>query len=152
MASTYRLTQHTFFDEPLDSVVDFFNTPENLEKLTPSFLSFKILTPAPILMHNGAVFDYEIRLFGIKMVWQSIISNYDPPHGFVDIQLKGPYQFWHHKHSFIKHTEYVEVIDDVHYSVGYGILGRIAHALFIRKQLEAIFNYRKSIFSNRKLL
>ena len=129
----------------LDEVFAFFNRPENLEKLTPPFLRFNILTPSSLVMHNGAVFDYQIRLAGLPMRWTSLIANYDPPHQFVDIQLKGPYSFWHHKHSFVSREEGVEVIDEVHYDIGLSVLGKLAHTLVIQHQLNMIFSYREKV-------
>ena len=127
----------------LESVFDFFNRPENLERLTPRFLKFRVLTPPPLVMHNGAVFDYGIRLLGLPMRWTSIITQYDPPYSFVDIQLRGPYSFWHHKHSFAQKSEGVEVTDEVHYDVGYSLAGNILNTLLIRHQLRLIFSYRQ---------
>lgn len=129
----------------LESVFDFFNRPENLEKLTPRFLKFRVLTPAPLAMHNGAVFDYGIRLLGFPMRWTSIITHYEPPHSFVDIQLRGPYSFWHHKHSFVQREGGVEVIDEVHYDVGFAFVGNIVNALIIKHQLRLIFSHRQKV-------
>ena len=129
----------------LETVFDFFKRPENLEKLTPSFLKFSILTPPPLAMGNGAVFDYRIRLLGLPMRWTSIINHYDPPHGFVDIQLKGPYTFWYHRHRFTPKDGGVEVTDEVHYDIGFSFLGGILHELIIRHQLRMIFAHRMKI-------
>ena len=83
-------------DAPLDKVFPFFSKPENLEKLTPKTLGFKVLTPRPIPMHVGAIIDYVVTLSEIPMRWTSCISEFDPPHRAVDVQLKGPYSLWHH--------------------------------------------------------
>jgi ligand-binding SRPBCC domain-containing protein len=128
-----------------DRVFAFFNQPENLERLTPPFLRFSILTPSPLVMHNGAVFDYQIGLMGLPLRWTSIITNYEPPHQFVDVQLRGPYAFWHHKHRFVPHGDQVEVIDEVHYEVGFSMLGKLMHKLVIQHQLNAIFSYREKV-------
>ena len=126
----------------LASVFEFFNRPENLEQLTPGHLKFDMLTPSPVTMHNGAVFDYTIGLFGLPMRWTSIITNYDPPHQFVDIQLKGPYAYWHHKHGFESCSAGVRVTDDIHYEIGYSLLGRGVLRPIVQRQLESIFDFR----------
>lgn len=141
----YTLKKSINVPASLDEVFAFFNRPENLEKLTPPFLRFNILTPSPLVMHNGAVFDYQISLLGLPMRWTNLISNYDPPHQFVDVQLKGPYSFWHHRHSFVPHEGHVEVIDEVHYEVGFSVLGKLMHGLVIQHQLNAIFSHRERV-------
>ena len=130
---------------PLDKVFEYFNRPENLDELTPPFLRFSILTPPPMIMHNGAVFDYKIHLMGLPMRWSSIIAEYEPPHHFVDVQLRGPYSFWHHRHGFSQKEGCVEVTDDVHYEIGFSLIGQLVHALVIKRRLNTIFGYREKV-------
>lgn len=129
----------------LETVFEFFNRPENLQKVTPDILNFSIMTPSPVQMHNGAVFDYKISLLGVPMHWRSIITRYNPPYEFVDIQLKGPYKFWHHHHEFEIVEGGVLVRDTVTYDVGWGFLGWILNNVFIRRQLEWIFSKREHV-------
>ena len=83
-----------------DDVFNFFSMPENLVKITPKSLSFTILTPKPIDMEKGTLIDYTISLMGFPVHWRTLISDYNPPHSFIDQQIKGPYAFWHHTHTF----------------------------------------------------
>jgi ligand-binding SRPBCC domain-containing protein len=138
----YALKRSLTVPGSLETAFEFFNRPENLEQLTPSNLRFHILTPSPVAMHNGAVFDYTIGLFGVPMRWTSIITNYCPPHHFVDIQLKGPYAYWHHKHSFESRPDGVEVTDEIHYEIGYSLLGKVVLRPLVKRQLESIFAFR----------
>ncbi|NQV35671.1 MAG: SRPBCC family protein [Phycisphaeraceae bacterium] len=138
----YTLKRSITVPGTVDTVFEFFNRPENLERLTPDSLKFSMLTPSPVCMHNGAVFDYTIGLFGIPMRWTSVITNYDPPHQFVDIQLKGPYAFWHHRHSFESKGDEVEVTDEIHYEIGMWFIGNWLIKPFIQRQLNTIFSYR----------
>src|SRR5690606_10238669 len=85
---------------PLDAVFPFFDRPENLERITPPWMRMQTITPEPVSMHVGSVIDYVVRVRGIPMRWTSIITEYDPPHRFVDVQLRGPYSLWHHLHTF----------------------------------------------------
>ena len=92
----YEINTTQFIEKPIEVVFDFFSKPENLERITPKNLSFKILTPTPIKMEKGALIDYTIKIIVVPIHWRTYISDYDPPHKFVDQQIKGPYSFWHH--------------------------------------------------------
>jgi hypothetical protein len=140
---TSRITRSQFINQPVEKVFEFFNTPENLGKLTPPEMSWRILTPKPLRMSVGKIFDYSIRLFGVPMTWKSIITDFDPPYSFVDEQLTGPYRFWHHSHVFEKANGGTLVKDEVHYLVPLGIFGRILEVLFIKRQLKRIFDFRR---------
>ena len=138
----YELHQELIVPKPIDEVFAFFDRPENLDKLTPSFLKFKILTPSPITMNTGTMIDYTVTNFGLPMRWTSVINEYDPPNHFVDIQLKGPYSFWHHRHEFVAEGDQTRVIDHITYDIGFGVFGKIAHLLFVKRQLKKIFAHR----------
>ena len=116
--------------------------------ITPKSLSFNILTPIPIRMEKGSLIDYTIRLFGIPIHWRTLISDYEPPFRFVDQQIKGPYTFWHHTHTFQQVDGGVQIIDKVKYSLPMGWLGTLAHSIWVRKDLEKIFEHRKTVIQN----
>lgn len=142
---TWTLRREQFVDLPRDEVFDFFKRPENLEALTPKDLGFTILTPRPIAMNAGSLIDYTVRIAGIPLHWRTLISRYEPPSLFVDQQLKGPYALWHHTHRFLEHDGGTKVVDEVVYALGWGWLGRLAHALFVRRRLEHIFDHRAAV-------
>ena len=144
----YSLKRKQFIKLPIEKVFDFFSKPENLEKITPSSLSFKIITPIPIDMSKGALIDYTIKLFFYPVHWRTIISDYNPPYSFIDQQIKGPYKFWHHSHKFKEVNDGVEIIDNVKYSVPFGVVGRLAHKIWIRNELNKIFDYRMKIIND----
>jgi ligand-binding SRPBCC domain-containing protein len=127
-----------------DQVFPFFADAANLNVLTPDWLDFRILTPLPIAMRQGALIDYRIGLKGIPMRWRTLISRWDPPHAFVDEQVKGPYLLWHHTHEFIPRSregrDGTLCIDHVRYK---HLGGPIAEALLVRKDLDRIFAYRQ---------
>jgi len=139
----HTLKQEQALAAPLEVVFPFFARPENLEKLTPNSLDFRVLTPSPIPMHVGAIIDYVISMNGFPMRWTTAISEYDPPHRFVDVQLKGPYSFWHHTHTFEAHGDRTVIRDEVNYALPAGPLGILAHSLIVRRQLKTIFNFRR---------
>src|SRR5690242_13311754 len=99
------MTVHTFhrktrIAQPVERVFDFFSRAENLEAITPPFLRFRILTPPPIEMHEGALIEYGLRIHGLPMRWVTRIEEWSPPHRVIDIQLRGPYRLWRHTHVF----------------------------------------------------
>ena len=145
---TFEINMKQYINKPLEVVFEFFSKPENLEMITPKSLSFNILTPTPIKMEKGSLIDYTIRLFGISIHWRTLISDYEPPFRFVDQQIKGPYTFWHHTHTFKLVEGGVEIIDQVKYSLPLGWLGTLAHAIWVRKDLEKIFEYRKTVIQH----
>lgn len=127
---------------PLDAVFPFFAAAENLERITPPELRFKILTPMPVDMRLGTLLDYRLSLFGVPFHWHTEIAAWEPPHRFVDVQLRGPYALWAHTHTF-EETESGTLVDDhVRYRLPLSPLGELALPL-VRRQLERIFTYRR---------
>ena len=144
--STPRRGKHvleTTADLPLavQEVFDFFANAENLERITPPELAFRILTPTPIEIGEGVLIDYRLRLFGVPFGWRTRISRWEPPHRFVDEQLRGPYRTWVHTHTFAESGDGTLMIDRVEY----GLPGQpVSHLVLplVRRQLDRIFRYR----------
>jgi ligand-binding SRPBCC domain-containing protein len=125
-----------------DEVFPFFADASNLARLTPGWLKFQIITPTPIDMREGAVIDYRISMFGIPMYWRTLITVWEPPFRFVDEQLRGPYHYWRHEHTF-EETEGGTILGDlVEYSAPFGAL---SDKLFVAGNLRRIFNYRATV-------
>lgn len=139
----YTLDQRQIVRRPLDEVFEFFANPRNLEQLTPPFLNFRILTPEPIEMREGALIDYRISIRGIPLRWRTRIEDFEPMRSFVDIQLRGPYRSWRHLHAFSAIDDGTEVRDRIEYSLPLGPVGRLAHAFVVKRDLDAIFAYRR---------
>lgn len=133
-------------------VFPFFERPENLSRIVPSWLRFRILTPSPITMSVGTLIDYTIRWLAFPMRWRTLITTHRAPECFVDEQIQGPYSHWQHAHRFRSAEGGTRMDDEVVYAVPGGFAGRILHRLLIRPQLEAIFDYRaraiEAIFQN----
>jgi ligand-binding SRPBCC domain-containing protein len=129
---------------PAEQAFQFFTDAHNLESITPPWLDFKVATPGPIEMRPDALIEYRLKLRGVPVRWRTRIEAWEPPRRFVDVQLRGPYAFWEHTHTFEPDGQSAVVIGDrVRYALPFGPLGRIAHATFIRRDLERIFDYRE---------
>lgn len=134
---------------PLGEVAQFFEDPQNLGELTPGFLHFQIKSEGPLEMREGALIDYTIRLHGVPMRWKTRIERYVPGVEFVDFQVEGPYKYWHHRHTFRETPRGTEIGDTVTYELPLGLLGKAAHACFVKRQLDAIFSYRAEVVRER---
>ena len=145
MNKEYILEKLQFISKSKAEVFDFFKAPENLKKITPENLNFKITTPSPILMKEGTLIEYIIKLFGVSIYWRTLISEYNPPHSFRDLQLNGPYDVWDHTHIFKDCKNGVMMIDKVKYSIPFGIIGRLAHFVWVKAELRRIFNHRYKV-------
>lgn len=121
----------------------FYCDAFNLERITPPFLKFRILTPPPISMQQGTLIDYQLSLFGLPFRWRTLIEEWKPGERFVDRQFSGPYALWQHTHTFeALGPDRTLVRDRVEYRLPFGLPGRIAHRLWVRQTLDAIFDYR----------
>lgn len=131
-------------DGSLDTVFRFFADAGNLEVLTPPELHFRILTPLPIEMGEGARIAYQLRLFGVAFGWRTRISVWEPGRRFVDLQERGPYRLWEHEHVFEADGGRTRVGDRVRYELPLQPLGELAHPI-VRRQLDRIFAYRSEV-------
>lgn len=126
---------------PLDEAFAFFADPYNLEAITPPWLHFRIVE-APALLGTGALIRYRLRLVGIPVGWLTEIRAWDPPHRFMDVQLRGPYRLWEHRHTLTAADGSTRIGDEVRYRLPLGPLGRLVRRLIVRRWLDAIFDYR----------
>jgi len=126
-----------------ERVFEFFKDPYNLERITPPWLRFEVEDASDARVREGTRIRYRLAWQGIPMRWESVISDYREDHEFVDQMTRGPYARWHHRHLFKPVAGGVEMRDVVSYRLPLGPLGTLAHALVVRRQLEAIFDYRR---------
>jgi ligand-binding SRPBCC domain-containing protein len=139
----YHIEREQFISRPLEEVFPFFSDARNLERLTPDFLRFEILAAGPIRMAAGTVIDYRIRLFGLPRRWRTLIEVFEPPRRFIDVQVSGPYAAWRHLHEFEAAPGGTRMRDRVDYAMPFGPVGALARALFVRRTLERIFDFRR---------
>jgi ligand-binding SRPBCC domain-containing protein len=126
-----------------DEVFAFFADAFNLEAITPPWLGFRVITPRPIGMAPGTSIEYRLKLHGLRVDWLTSIEIWEPGRRFVDTQVRGPYRLWRHTHLFEDHPNGTLVRDRVSYALPLGPLGELARLLFVRRDLDRIFDHRR---------
>lgn len=132
--------------QPREEVFAFFSDARNLDAITPPWVRFQTVTPAPIDMKAGALIDYNLRVHGLPIRWRTKITEWNPPVRFVDEQLRGPYRLWVHEHEFESRDGGTLMRDRVRYAVPFDFL---AHRFFVRRDVERIFAYRTESLRQR---
>lgn len=140
---THRLEREQHLPLPVEDVFAFFSAARNLEAITPQWLHFEVLTPEPVRMAPGTRIDYRLRLRGLPLRWVTRIEEWEAGRAFVDRQERGPYRLWHHRHEFTAVDGGTVVRDVVRYRLPFGLLGALAHAALVRRDLERIFDFRQ---------
>jgi ligand-binding SRPBCC domain-containing protein len=142
----YQLKRQQLVKTDMATCWDFFSSPGNLQKITPKYMGFDVLTEVPEKMYEGLMIEYRVRpLLGIPMNWITEITHVKEHHFFVDEQRKGPYRIWHHEHHFETMDNGVLMSDIVSYELPFGILGKIAHPILVQRKLNEIFDFRFEI-------
>lgn len=140
----YTLTAEQTIDVSLEKAWNFFSSPENLEKITPSHMGFKITSNVDKKAYTGQIITYKVAVLpGIKTNWITEITQVKEQEFFIDEQRFGPYKMWHHEHWFEELENGKTLMKDkISYKIPFGFLGDIAQSIFIKKQLKAIFEHR----------
>jgi len=142
MRNVHILKREQRLPGPPQAVFGFFADARNLEAITPPLLRFRVVTPESLVMDEGTLIRYRLRVHGVPVSWLTEIKEWEPPYRFVDEQLEGPYALWRHTHTFEGHGEETIMRDVVRYRIGFGPLGVLANALSVRRDLDRIFDYR----------
>lgn len=148
-SASHRLQRTQLVPGDLETVFAFFESPRNLEEITPPWLRFEVAATTDEVMRLGTVIDYRLSWQRMPMRWRSRISEYEPGRHFADEMLQGPYRRWYHRHVFTPAEGGIEMVDIVDYELPFGRLGALAHSMVIRSQLEAIFDYRQVAIAAR---
>ncbi len=137
----FELRTEVELPHPIDEVFAFFSDPANLQRITPPWLHFQVLTDLPAEISKGQTFEYKLRLHGVPIRWKSEICVWEPEKRFVDQQISGPYGSWWHEHLFYDLGGRETLMRDrVLYTVPGG---RMIHKLLVKKDLVKIFEYRR---------
>ncbi len=131
-----------WFPCPVEQAFAFFSEAANLDAITPPWLSFRTLTPGPIVMRAGTLIDYQLRIHRIPIRWRTEIKVWEPPTRFVDEQIRGPYRLWVHEHTFEPRAGGTLMRDHVRYAV---VFDWLVHAILVRPDVERIFAYRREL-------
>jgi ligand-binding SRPBCC domain-containing protein len=129
----------------LDEIWEFISSPANLRNITPEYMGFEVTSKdIAAKMYAGMIISYKVRpLMNIPMTWVTEITHVEEKKYFVDEQRKGPYTMWHHEHHLEVIPGGVLMSDIVSYIPPMGILGEIANSVFISRQLDGIFSFRR---------
>ncbi|MCB9201827.1 MAG: SRPBCC family protein [Flavobacteriales bacterium] len=139
----YQLKRKQQLRISLDTAWDFFSNPKNLNEITPKDMCFRIVSELEDKMYQGQVILYQVSpVLNIPTTWLTEITHVEDKKYFVDNQVVGPYSLWHHQHKFTENKNGVLMEDIVTYKLPFGILGKLAHTIFVKKKLEHIFDYR----------
>ncbi|WP_321286657.1 SRPBCC family protein [uncultured Sunxiuqinia sp.] len=148
-AGIYTLNAEQKLPISLNDAWEFFSNPENLEKITPPSMDFKITSGETAPMYPGQIITYRVSPFpGYKTNWVTEITQVQEKHFFIDEQRFGPYKMWHHEHLFQEIADGTLMTDKVSYKLPLGVLGHLAHQLFVKGQLEHIFAHRYNYLIN----
>lgn len=151
----HRLERTQLVPISLNEAWDFFSSPKNLDELTPADMAFEITGGADEKMFTGQMITYRIQIFpGIWKTWVTEITAVENRSYFIDDQRFGPYALWHHLHRFEavvlpNGAEAVKLFDRVTYALPFGPIGEIAHAVFVRKKLRSIFDFREQAMAEK---
>ncbi|HZT33987.1 MAG TPA: SRPBCC family protein [Bryobacteraceae bacterium] len=140
----YTLQTELTLPVSVQEAFQIFEDPYNLARITPPWLRFEITSRERVRMRRGAEITYRISWLRIPIRWRTVITEYEPPFYFVDEQAEGPYRLWRHHHELWPIEEGTVIRDRVEYALPLGLLGRLAHFLLVRRQLDGIFAYRQA--------
>lgn len=140
----YTIQQRQFLPITIREAWDFFSSPENLAKITPAKMNFRIVhNSGSGKIYAGQVIRYKVRVLPFYSVnWMTEITHVQEPFYFVDDQRFGPYSLWHHQHHFKEVPGGIEMSDEINYAVPYGWLGQLANWIFVGREVNAIFSHR----------
>jgi len=141
----YQLKRSQNIPATLVEAWNFFSKPDNLARITPSYMNFNILAKSDAgEMYPGMIISYTVSpLLNVTIKWATEITQVKEYRYFIDNQIKGPYRIWHHEHHFKEVEGGIEMKDILFYEVRYGLIGYFLHEFFIKKRIEEIFNYRE---------
>jgi ligand-binding SRPBCC domain-containing protein len=142
-APEYTLRREQKVPGTLEEVFRFYEDPHNLARITPAWLGFEVIRSTPGPLRAGTRIEYRLKWMGIPYTWRTLIEEWHPGERFVDVMERGPYILWRHLHTFQATRDGVIVRDEVRYRLPGGPLGALLHWLFIRRQIEGIFDYRE---------
>lgn len=143
----YNLKRKQVLPISLEDAWSFFSSPKNLSKITPGEMGFDIqYISGGDQTYPGQIITYKIKILGgLRVTWVTEITHVQDKNYFIDEQRFGPYKLWHHQHHFKMTDQGLEMTDEVNYAIPLGIAGRLAHWLFVERQVNGIFDHRYKV-------
>lgn len=126
----------------VEDLFPYYEDEKNLEELTPDWLNFKVLNKSTEKIQQGTIINYQIKLYGLPMTWQTEIEAFEKNKFFIDNQLKGPYAKWHHTHDFIPLGQGTIIRDEIRYKVPMSAIGKLVAGLKVDSDVQKIFKFR----------
>lgn len=151
MGKIYTLHTKQVLPIGLEDAWEFFSSPKNLSIITPPRMNFEILGSAGTgKMYKGQIIQYKVTVLPfVRMFWETEITEVNELYSFTDVQRKGPYAHWQHKHIFTPVARGVEMTDELEYSIPYGLLGRLANYSIVEREVKSIFDFRYKVLEKR---
>lgn len=146
---SFRYHREVEVSQSLPEVFGFFAEAENLERITPPWLKFRMLNPRPVEMKEGATIAYLLWVHGVPIRWLTRIECWDPPFSFVDVQIRGPYRLWRHTHRFSSKGERTVVADTVELALPFGVIGDLVYQVQVARDIRKIFDFREQQIQER---
>ena len=130
-----------------DDVYAWHARPGAFQRLQPPWEPIRMVGSEGAFGTDGHRVAFQASLLGpIKGTWLAEAYDFQPGVRFQDRQLKGPFAFWNHTHSFIPDGPHSSFLDEhIEYRLPGGALGRLLAGRTVRKRLEAMFRYRHSL-------
>lgn len=128
-----------------ERVFEFHEQPDVLSLLIPPWESARVIQPAKI-SEVGAQAIVETRILGpIVVRWVAKHTVYDPPHMFEDVQIKGPFRSWRHRHIVSPDAQGAMLCDEIDYEPPLGFFGRLMTPILLERRLQRLFDYRHEV-------
>ncbi|MGH7333951.1 MAG: SRPBCC family protein [Candidatus Rokuibacteriota bacterium] len=138
----YIVEQRLLIGRPRPVVFAFLADPCHAIQLTPPWLQLRALG-APARRQAGAVLDYRLRCLGVPLTMRGFVRECDPPFRFLEVQVRGPFARWEHRHRFVATSETTTLMEDrLVYRFPFGLVGRAAHLVVGRHLMAAAWAYR----------
>ncbi len=138
----YHFEKSVIINCPVEKAFTFHTDTNNLKKISPSSVQTEIIKMELPLVLNSEV-ELSVTQYGIfKSNWKIKITQYIQNEVIGDYMLKGPFKYWYHRHCFDVQAGKTIMTDRLDYDLPFGFLGNIAHALFVKRIIQNMFEYR----------
>lgn len=127
---------------PARELADWHFRTGAIDRLLPPWEDVEILE-RPGAMADGAIARFRMRKFGASIEWVARHRDVEPGHSFTDVQERGPFASWTHRHSFLPEGDRASRLEDrVEYALPGGVLGRALGGGMVARDLERMFAWR----------